>query len=170
MPKRFIRVYMEYKEIKKMQLDPENSLSEIRKILADYVTFPFIFVDIDDEKEIPKENEFKTKLLDILDGKNLYLKKEIIKNNEESNKLISKIKELEIKLNDEIYKNRILNGQNEQFKNELYNIKNKNKNLEDELQKKINDLSEMNKHLDYQLNNEKKNFFDLEEKYSNKDI
>ena len=161
---------MEYKEIKKMQLDPENSLSEIRKILADYVTFPFIFVDIDDEKEIPKENEFKTKLLDILDGKNLYLKKEIIKNNEESNKLISKIKELEIKLNDEIYKNRILNGQIEQFKNELYNIKNKNKNLEDELQKKINDLSEMNKHLDYQLNNEKKNFFDLEEKYSNKDI
>ena len=148
---------MEDKGEIKINLDIENSLTEIRKILIDYFAFPFLFLDEDDGNEVPKENELKIKLEDILDGKTLYLKKEIIKNNEESNKLTNKIKELEIKLNDEINKNKILNGQIEQFKTELYNIKNKNKNLEDELRKEINNLTEMNKQLDFQLNNEKKN-------------
>ena len=61
-----------------MELDTESLLVDIRKELLDVVTFPFVFAD-DDEKEIPKEEEVKKILGDILDGKNLYLKKEIIK-------------------------------------------------------------------------------------------
>ena len=59
------------------ELDTSLSLIEIRKEILDIVTFPFVFAD-EDEKEIPKEEEPKRILKDILDGKNLYLKKEKI--------------------------------------------------------------------------------------------
>ena len=81
-----------------------------------------------------KKNEFNIQLKDILDGKNLYLKKD--------NTLANKIKELEIKLNDEINKNNILNCQIETFKTEISALKNKNKNLEDELRKEIINLTD----------------------------
>lgn len=60
-----------------MELNKDLLLIDIRKELLDTLTFPFIFAD-EDEKEIPKEKESQTKLKDILDGKNLYIKKEKI--------------------------------------------------------------------------------------------
>jgi len=77
MAKKTISVFLGDKGKIKIELDPKSLLSEIRKELLDTVTFPFIFID-EDEKEFPKEKEETTKLEEILDGKNLYLKKEII--------------------------------------------------------------------------------------------
>lgn len=77
MAKKKIKIRLDDKGKIEMELEQDNLLTEIRKELLDSVTFPFIFLD-EDEKEIPKENECKTKLEDILDGKNLYLKKEKI--------------------------------------------------------------------------------------------
>ena len=61
----------------KMDLNPNNSLSEIRKELLEIITFSFIFKD-SDENDIPKEKEPEIILKDILDGKNLYLGKEVV--------------------------------------------------------------------------------------------
>ena len=77
MGKKKIKINLDDKGKKDMELNTESLLTDIRKELLDIVTFPFIFAD-EDEKEIPKEKESKTKLEDILDGKNLYLKKEKI--------------------------------------------------------------------------------------------
>lgn len=74
MGKKKVKVNLADKGKIEMELDPEHLLEEIRKELLDIVTFPFNFAD-EDEKEIPKVEETKKKLEDILDGKNLYLKK-----------------------------------------------------------------------------------------------
>ena len=78
MGKEKIKVHPGDQEIIKIELEIEKFLTEIRNDLLDSVTFPFIFVD-EDDNEIPKEKESTTKLKDILDGKNLNLKKEKIK-------------------------------------------------------------------------------------------
>ena len=78
MGKKKIRVYLGDQGKIELELETEKLLTEIRKDLLDSVTFPFIFVD-DDENEIPKEKESTTKLEDILGGRNLNLKKEKIK-------------------------------------------------------------------------------------------
>ena len=78
MGKKKIKIRLGKKGKIEKELDVDNYLPEIRNELLDTVTFPFIFLNEDEEK-IQKEDEAKTKLEDILDGKNLYLKKEIIK-------------------------------------------------------------------------------------------
>ena len=78
MSKRKIKVHLNDKEKIVLELETKKFLSEIRKELFDYVIFPFIFLD-DNDNEIPKEKESTTKLEDILDGKNITLKKEKIK-------------------------------------------------------------------------------------------
>jgi len=71
-----IKVRINKKKIIK-DLDTDLSLTKIRKLLLDDITFPFIFLN-EDEEEIQKDKESHIKLEDILDGKNLYLQKEII--------------------------------------------------------------------------------------------
>ena len=78
MGKKKIKIRLGKKGKIEKELDVDDYLPEIRNELLDTVTFPFIFLNEDEEK-IQKEDEAKTKLEDILDGKNLYLKKEIIK-------------------------------------------------------------------------------------------
>jgi GTP-binding protein EngB required for normal cell division len=78
MGKKKIKIRLGKKGKIEKELDVDNFLPEIRNELLDTVTFPFIFLNEDEEK-IQKEDEAQTKLGDILDGKNLYLKKEIIK-------------------------------------------------------------------------------------------
>ena len=78
MSKKKIKVHLNDKEKIVLELETQKLLTEIRKDLFDYVIFPFIFLDVNDN-EIPKEKESATKLEDILDGKNITLKKEKIK-------------------------------------------------------------------------------------------
>jgi len=78
MGKKKINVHLGDQGKIKVELETEKFLTEIRNDLLDSVTFPFIFVD-EDDNEIPKEKESTTKLEDILDGRNLNLKKEKIK-------------------------------------------------------------------------------------------
>ena len=78
MGKKKIKIRLGKKGKIEKELDVDNFLPEIRNELLDTVTFPFIFLNEDEEK-IKKEDEAQIKLEDILDGKNLYLKKEIIK-------------------------------------------------------------------------------------------
>ena len=78
MGKKKIKIRLGKKGKIEKELDVDKYLPEIRNELLDTVTFPFIFLNEDEEK-IQKEDEDQTKLEDILDGKNLYLKKEIIK-------------------------------------------------------------------------------------------
>ena len=74
MGKTKIKIHLEGEGRIIIEIEIYKFLSEIRKDLLDVVKFPFIFLD-DDDNEIPKEKESKTKLKDILDGKNLTLKK-----------------------------------------------------------------------------------------------
>jgi len=76
--KKKIKVHLNDKEKIVLELETQKLLTEIRKDLFDYVIFPFILLD-DNDNEIPKEKESTTKLEDILDGKNIILKKEKIK-------------------------------------------------------------------------------------------
>ena len=78
MGKKKIKVHLGDQGKIELELETEKFLTEIRNDLLDSVTFPFIFLD-DEDNEIPKEKESTTKLEDILDGKNLNLKKEEIK-------------------------------------------------------------------------------------------
>ena len=78
MGKKKIKVHLGDQGKIELELETEKFLTEIRNDLLDSVTFPFIFLD-DEDNEIPKEKESTTKLEDILDGRNLNLKKEKIK-------------------------------------------------------------------------------------------
>ena len=78
MGKKKIKVHLGDQGKIELELETEKFLTEIRNDLLDSVTFPFIFLD-DEDNEIPKEKESTTKLEDILDGKNITLKKEEIK-------------------------------------------------------------------------------------------
>lgn len=89
MGKKKIKIHLGDKGKIEMELNPDSLLTEIRKELLDAVTFPFIFLD-EDENEIPKENESKIKLEDVLDGKNLNLKKEKMKRVMQGRKVDSK--------------------------------------------------------------------------------
>ena len=77
MGKKKVKIHLDEKGKIDKELDVEMSLADVRKELLDIITFPFVFAD-EDEKEIPKDKEDNTKLEDILDGKNLYVKKEKI--------------------------------------------------------------------------------------------
>jgi len=78
MSKKKIKVHLNDKEKIILELETNKLLTEIRKELLNSVTFPFIFLD-ENDNEISKEKESTTKLEDILDGKNITLKKEKIK-------------------------------------------------------------------------------------------
>lgn len=77
MSKKPVNIILENRGKIKVELDPNEYLPEIRKQLLDTITFPFIFLD-PDENDIPKEKECETQLKDILEGRSLFLKKEII--------------------------------------------------------------------------------------------
>lgn len=62
----------------KIELNVNNNLKNIRKNISKIVSFPFIFLD-EDENEVPKYLEETTDLNKILDGKILHIKKEIKK-------------------------------------------------------------------------------------------
>ena len=61
----------------KKKLNIELNLKKVREILLDEITVPFVFVNEDDQ-EINKDDEEKTILEDVLDGKNINLKKKKI--------------------------------------------------------------------------------------------
>jgi GTPase SAR1 family protein len=79
MSKTKIKVHLNDKKTIQLELDKKEVLKNIRKELMNYVTFPFIFVD-DEDNEISQDEERVKILKDILDGKNLTLKKKIIEN------------------------------------------------------------------------------------------
>ena len=59
-------------------LNINGLLSDIRSELTKIISFPFIFLN-KEKNEILKAKESSTKLKDILEGKNLFLKQELIK-------------------------------------------------------------------------------------------
>ena len=79
MSKRKIKVHLNDKKTIQLELDTEEILKNTRKELINHVTFPFIFLD-DEDNEISQDEERVKILNDILDGKNLNLKKKIIEN------------------------------------------------------------------------------------------
>ena len=79
MSKRKIKVHLNDKKTIQLELDTEEVLKNTRKELINHVTFPFIFLD-DEDNEISQDEERVKILNDILDGKNLNLKKKIIEN------------------------------------------------------------------------------------------
>ena len=76
MSKKIVKVNLGDKGKIKVELELNKYLNEIRTQLFDIVTFPFIFLD-EDENNIPKEKESEIQLKDILDGINLYIRKGI---------------------------------------------------------------------------------------------
>lgn len=73
MGKKPIKIRTKKKKIVK-ELDTDELLIKVREQLLEDIYFPFVFLKDDEETDIPKEDESTTKLKDILDGKNLYLK------------------------------------------------------------------------------------------------
>ena len=72
---RSIKIDLDGEKTIKKELDIKTKLKKIRIKLLDIIPYQFIFLD-EDENEIPKDEESKKKLRDILDGKNLHIKKE----------------------------------------------------------------------------------------------
>ena len=70
-----IRLDLNKRETKKIELNVNNNLKNIRNIISKIVPFPFIFLD-EDENEVPKNLEEIKDLNSILDGKILHIKKE----------------------------------------------------------------------------------------------
>ena len=70
-----IRIDLDGEETIKKDLDLKAKLKKIRKKISDLIPYPFIFLD-EEDNEIPKDEESKKRLRDILDGKNLHIKKE----------------------------------------------------------------------------------------------
>ena len=70
-----IRIDLDGEETIKKELDIKSKLKKIRIKILELIPYPFIFLD-EDDNEIPKNEESKKRLLDILDGKNLHIKKE----------------------------------------------------------------------------------------------
>ena len=79
MSKTKIKVHLNDKKTIQLELDKDEILKNIRKELINHVSFPFIFLD-DEDNEINQDEERVKILQDILDGKNLTLKKKIIEN------------------------------------------------------------------------------------------
>ena len=79
MSKTKIKVHLNGKKTIQLELDKDEILKNIRKELINHVSFPFIFLD-DEDNEINQDEERVKILQDILDGKNLTLKKKIIEN------------------------------------------------------------------------------------------
>ena len=75
-----IRIYLGGGGSIKKSLDINSTLAEIRIKLLDYVSFPFLFIDKNDN-QIPEENESKIKLREIIDGRNLNIKKKLPQRN-----------------------------------------------------------------------------------------
>ena len=86
MTEKEIKIYFEEKLHKKMTLNIELNLEKVRQILLDEITVPFAFINID-EKEVNKNDEPKTKLKDIMEGKILNLKKKKIERKILGNKI-----------------------------------------------------------------------------------
>ena len=74
MSKTKIKVHLNDKKTIQLELDKDEILKNIRKELINHVSFPFIFID-DEDNEINQDEERVKILKDILDGKNLSLKK-----------------------------------------------------------------------------------------------
>ena len=74
MSKTKIKVHLNDKKTIQLELDKDEILKNIRKELINHVSFPFIFLD-DEDNEINQDEERVKILQDILDGKNLTLKK-----------------------------------------------------------------------------------------------
>ena len=72
MSKTKIKVHLNVKKTIQLELDKDEILKNIRKELINHVSFPFIFLD-DEDNEINQDEERVKILQDILDGKNLTL-------------------------------------------------------------------------------------------------
>lgn len=73
--KQVVKVGLNRKETKDINLDLYKNLKRTRLKLAKIFNFPFVFLD-EEENEIEKERESIITINDILDGKNLHIKKE----------------------------------------------------------------------------------------------
>ena len=74
--KSFVRIVYKNRRIKQIELYDMKTLEDTRVILNKYINFPFIYLNVDNI-EIDNKYESFINLIDILDGKNLYIKKKI---------------------------------------------------------------------------------------------
>lgn len=69
-----VKIQYKNRKIKQIELDVNQNLKDTRLILNQYINFPFIYLD-NNNNEIFDQKELLTKIEDIIDGKNLYIKK-----------------------------------------------------------------------------------------------
>ena len=69
-----VKIQYKNRKIKQIKLDVNQNLKDTRLILNQYINFPFIYLD-NNNNEIFDQKELLTKIEDIIDGKNLYIKK-----------------------------------------------------------------------------------------------
>jgi len=72
-----VKIQYKNRKIKQIELDVNQNLKDTRLILNQYINFPFIYLD-NNNNEIVDQKELLTKIEDIIDGKNLCIKKKLM--------------------------------------------------------------------------------------------
>ena len=71
-----VKIVYKNRKISQIELNSNKNLKDTRLILNQYITFPFIYLD-GNNNEIVEQKESLFKIEDILDGKTLYIKKKL---------------------------------------------------------------------------------------------
>ena len=71
-----VKIVYKNRKISQIELNSNKNLKDTRLILNQYITFPFIYLD-GNNNEIVEQIESLFKIEDILDGKTLYIKKKL---------------------------------------------------------------------------------------------